>query len=174
MAAVTGKAVVKIGMQSRMLVRNLCSVVSGLLQLTALCFVSIACQCTLANCGADGYTRSTIPLYCQHQCLSNFSLACVQCRNKIAVSRFCHSKFVDKTGSVYFTEAFMLYHNLLRIKLFSFFSLMVVFSSCYHLQFRKWPFSTAVGHHESYMNAQTIFQVCKRRRKEHYHPMTTE
>jgi len=36
----------------------------------------------------------------------------------------------------------------LRIRIFCLFCLMVFLCSFYHLKFREWPFSSAVGHHE--------------------------
>jgi len=37
---------------------------------------------------------------------------------------------------------------LFRIRLFSLFCLQLVCCSFYHLKFKKWPFSTAVGYYE--------------------------
>jgi len=42
--------------------------------------------------------------------------------------------------------------------------------SFYHLKFRTWPFSTAVRHHEGYINAQIISHTCKRRLRILYLP----
>jgi len=65
-----------------------------------------------------------------------------------AFSIFFLSEFVYDTGGVvvvsipYRCSCSIVF----RIKLFSLFCAMVFFCSFYHFKFRKWPFSTAVGH----------------------------
>jgi len=64
----------------------------------------------------------------------------------LAFPSFCHSEIVYDTGSVCFTEVHALYS--LESWCLACFVKVLLCSFC-HIKFRKWPLSTAVGHHES-------------------------
>jgi len=126
-------------------------------------YIRIFYQEGIHHCAAHKYSTATVIKKCfqsQQQIwsllyLDSIVLVCIEvdyqkqqtyCFRLHCLDFVIENLFVIPVVSISHWSSFSI---LFRIRIFSLFCLMVLHCSFYHLTFRKWPFSNAVGHNES-------------------------